>query len=790
MTVRILKHLLFQLYQLVESQPLEIIENANKIMSRFPGGKAGASKSQASSAGKDHEGKKGEVSFGEAYRGLAGLFGKPVFVVIDALDECSDRQSEGLVRSIRDMINEPELGIKVLVCSRPDLASELNDVPTVKVEDNNGPDIRLNAETELRRLPGWTSREREIASKKIVEKAGSFFRYVELAVEFLKQPWQRPIEKYLEQLPEGLQAFYEQIIRNTDPLYMGLLNTCLTWTILANGQIKVTEVIDAYSRTYTEGDDYAIEDYTPQSFDAGEDLHIKQIQIAGSALLEVDAKSRVIQLRHHTVADYFLTANLKTKPSAAEYACECENCKRQAGNAFELSEKQGHLAIAATICECSVRENIAEFRSLMLQLVRHLTRESFRKKYLVPFEKTEVLGTYSGDDTESDIEPENPENPDIKDSDPQSNTTSSVEPPAIEEANTVNDAGVDYRISDSQTATAVESSTNPSNVAVPGIREPKPQASGIELPQLSEQKAKDAITEEADNKASVEDDAASKDGSDDDSDAGVEHREDRYSWEEPADPSVKFRYEVNYCHYHLRKVEELWEPKDRKGPDWVEFERLRDSFFQDDSLAFRSWVNLRCQARHSEISWVDDATTVKPIHLAAAYGLTSLVIKLIERNVNLHTKTDEGYSPLQFAAEYYGSLEEPRTRGIELLELLLKNEADPNQKTRIFPALCVLIFQNPKVDAIKLFLKYKADATWKHRHWKQGILHYFAMCCSNIEVLHVLITAGADPNAKDLWGKTPLHMLMKEQDPSTEVLEALIVAGADVNAEDSSSQRR
>ena len=792
MTVRILKHLLFQLYQLVESQPLETVEKANKIMSTFLGGKTGASKSQTSSAGKDHEGKKGEVGFGEAYCGLAELFGKPVFVVIDALDECSDRQSEGLVRSIRDMINEPELGIKVLVCSRPDLASELDGVPTVKAEDNNGPDIRLNAETELKKLPGWTSREREIASKKIVEKAGSFFRYVELAVEFLKQPWQRPIEKYLEQLPEGLQAFYEQIIRNTDPLYMGLLNTCLTWTILANGQIKVTEIVDAYSRTYTEGDDYAIEDCTPQSIDAGEDLHIKQIRIAGSALLEVDVKSRVIKLRHNTVADYFLTAKLKTKPSAAEYACECENCKvkRQTSNAFELSEKQGHLTIATTICECSVRENNAEFRSLMLQLVRHLTSEPFRKKYLVPFEKTELLGTYPGDDAESDVEPENPENPDIKDSDPQSNTTSSVEQPAIEEANTSNDAGASSGDSDVQTAMAVESSTDPSYVAVPGIREPELQVNGIEPPLLSEQKAKDATTEETDNKASVEDDAASKDGSDDDSDAGVEDREGRYSWEEPADPSVKFRYEVNHCHYHLRKVEELWEPEDRQGPDWAEFEQLRDSFFQDDSLAFRSWVNLRCQARHSEISWVDDATTVKPIHLAAAYGLTSIVTKLIERNVNLHAKTDEGYSPLQFAAEYYGSLEEPGTRGIQLLELLLKNKADPNQKTRNFSALSVLIFQNPKVDAIKLFLKYKADATWKNRNWKQGILHYFVMCCNNIEVLHALITAGADPNAKDLWGETPLHILMKGQDPSTEILEALIVAGADVNAEDSSSQRR
>ncbi|OCK76384.1 hypothetical protein K432DRAFT_360469 [Lepidopterella palustris CBS 459.81] len=782
-TERILRHMIYQVYVLATDRSLDVIEKANKLVSNFLKKKSGSSKSQSSTTDKDS--KKEELGFGEAYRGLVELLGKPVYVVIDALDECTDRQAEGLVSSIKDMVHEPGLGIKVLVCSRPDpsdLGTDLDNIPRIKVEDNNGPDIKLNAKTELNKLPGWAPWEREMACEKIVEKAGSYFRYVDLAVEFLKQPWQRPLKKHLEQLPEGLQAFYEQIIRKTDPAYMELLKTCLTWTILADGQIKVPEIMDAYSRTYTEDDESSFEEVTTPDTTSGEDLYVKQIRIAGSALLDVDTKSRVVQLRHTTVGDYFLSTKSKvTTPSLdTEQPCECENCmiKRRSSDRYELSEKHGHLAIATTI-------------------LRHLNCESFRKKYLVPYEKQDVEGrrlsiTDEVANADDEKDNNNEDDPKLAQADNPQSTPESTGEDAMKDAAVggenmtgTESPDVDLRTDESSPSQGPRTEQNP------GSPESEAKVNGTShdsdvLPSFS----KDAGTEEAEHAKEEHENPESDSGSDSDSDAGVDDGENTYTYEEPPDPSVNYRYEINHCRYHLTKVEELWDSEDRRCPEWEEFERLRDNFFQNDSRYFRSWVNLRRQTRYSEIYWVNDGLTVRPVHLAAAYGLTSLVAKLIERKTDLSVFTDEGYTPLAHAIEYCGSSDN-KTNGIKLLKLLLEAGADPNlvHKARPYTPFCTLIFYNPPIEVVRLLLDYKADATWYEKRWKRNILHYIAGSCSDVDVLKALIAAGADPNWKDTWGETPLHTLMSRSDGSVDMLKALIEGGANVNAEDDSSQQ-
>lgn len=354
-TERILSHLLQQVYQLVSHHPTETIEKSNKLVSSYLKGNKSAKSGQG-------ESKKEDVTFADAFRGIVELLGKPAYLVVDALDECADR-SNGLVPSLQELIEEPLPLIKAVVCSRPDVDG-LDQIPTIKVEGNNGPDIKLNAETELAKLPGFTIHEREMATNKIVEKAGSYFRYVDLAIGFLKQPWQRPLKGHLEQLPEGLTAFYEQIIKKTDPAYLDLLKTCLTWTILAEGKVHVAEIIDVYSRAYVIEDDEA-----QPSQDLGSDyealttsdvgfesdkLFIAQIRTAGSALLDVDNESKVIQLRHNTVTDHFLQAPSHSVVTREEIGNvrHCETCRRAGKSAdkFVVTEKRGHLSIATVIC--------------------------------------------------------------------------------------------------------------------------------------------------------------------------------------------------------------------------------------------------------------------------------------------------------------------------------------------------------------------------------------------------------------------------------------------------------
>jgi hypothetical protein len=349
-TDRILDHLLSQVYSYLKDSPTETLDKANKLVAQ-----------RVRALEQNRTEKEGDstklanvfsAEFANVFRGLVALLDRPVFAVVDALDECTDR-STGFVQTLSAMVdtNGPCPGLKIAVCSRPeqDIQDVLGAVPTVLVENNNGPDIELNAESQLSGLVGWSVQEKKLACEKIVKKAGSYFRYVDLAFEFLKQPWQRPLSTHLERLPGGVNAFYEQIIQTTSPAYAELLRYSLTWTLLGSGSVRVPEVIDAYSQIYTttgvferEEDE---EEYTS-------DLQIHQIQAASVNLLLVDSKSLVIQQRHSTVSDYFLSRTNAEDAADLQSGPRCVNCDKslRIDSRFEISEKSGHLLIASTIC--------------------------------------------------------------------------------------------------------------------------------------------------------------------------------------------------------------------------------------------------------------------------------------------------------------------------------------------------------------------------------------------------------------------------------------------------------
>jgi hypothetical protein len=352
-TDRILKHLLAQAYSLLKDNTTETIDKANKLVASLLEG--------SGFVGSDDAKTGAGVGFAAIYRAVVSLLDCPLFVVVDALDECIDR-SDGLIGTLRAIttIENPQTGPKIIVCSRPeaDIEESLSGVCTINVEKNNEPDIKLNAELELLRLPGWTAQERALACHRIVTQAGSYFRYVDLALDFLRQPWQRPLEPHLERLPKGVDAFYEQIIQSTPPAYMELLKTSLTWTILAAGTIRVPEVIDAYSRTYVN-----IDSRNPigrekvskgENSDSNETstLHVQQISTAGANLLLVDSETLIIQQRHSTVADFFLRRSSKPHEVTEGASMWCDGCQKlvAGSQSFDLTEKGGHLSIATTIC--------------------------------------------------------------------------------------------------------------------------------------------------------------------------------------------------------------------------------------------------------------------------------------------------------------------------------------------------------------------------------------------------------------------------------------------------------
>lgn len=61
---------------------------------------------------------------------------------------------------------------------------------------------------------------------------------------------------------------------------------------------------------------------------------------------------------------------------------------------------------------------------------------------------------------------------------------------------------------------------------------------------------------------------------------------------------------------------------------------------------------------------------------------------------------------------------------------------------------------------------------------------YIACSRRHIAIAQLLLESGADPNARDLRGRTALHNLIREQNENPDIWHLLLSAGADVNAAD------
>lgn len=161
------------------------------------------------------------------------------------------------------------------------------------------------------------------------------------------------MERRLTQLPDGLDNSYKQILHQTDQEYLELLDVGLTWSICAEVNPTVAEIMDEYSRAYAE-DIEGVEGYCENPYDSDMKNHLirYQIRIAGSnTFLEITGNE--VSVRHTTVKEFFLRPETPTEISGAR--CEknlCPSCRFKgfSDQPLILSRKVGHLRMAITIC--------------------------------------------------------------------------------------------------------------------------------------------------------------------------------------------------------------------------------------------------------------------------------------------------------------------------------------------------------------------------------------------------------------------------------------------------------
>jgi ankyrin repeat protein len=162
-----------------------------------------------------------------------------------------------------------------------------------------------------------------------------------------------------------------------------------------------------------------------------------------------------------------------------------------------------------------------------------------------------------------------------------------------------------------------------------------------------------------------------------------------------------------------------------------------------------------------------------PLMLAAANSSSpEIVTLLIEKGAEVNTSTSSGFTPLMIAA----------SNTPELVSLLLANGAKIEARTTRNETSLMFAVWNSPAEIGTLLIEAGADVNAKDVDGLTPLMKT-ARFSSIPAITSLLIEKGADVNANDMYCRTPL-MFAAAYSSTPEIVSLLIEKGADVNATD------
>lgn len=186
-------------------------------------------------------------------------------------------------------------------------------------------------------------------------------------------------------------------------------------------------------------------------------------------------------------------------------------------------------------------------------------------------------------------------------------------------------------------------------------------------------------------------------------------------------------------------------------------------------------------------NWIDGGhkSYRTPLHDASAAGHAGVVKVLLEAKAKINAKCQGDLTALHMASE---------NGHVEVVKLLVEGKADLNVQTskswvRKTALHMAVVGKEKRADSgqtevVKVLIQAKADLDAKNLNGRTAL--HLAVKYKLVDIVDVLLQAGADVNSTDCNGQSPLHLAVESwnwQDPPA-LLEALIKAKPDMNVRD------
>ncbi|KAH9037394.1 hypothetical protein EDB83DRAFT_2318587 [Lactarius deliciosus] len=249
----------------------------------------------------------------------------PIFIVLDALDECPDSSGipsprDEVLELVKELVDLHLDGLHICATSRPevDIRAVLESLAShsVSLHDESGQKtdiadyvrnvVNSSPSTAMRR---WRTDDKTLVIETLTERADGMFRWVFCQLEALRHCFPPNLRQFLNDLPETLDETYERILRGINKAQRDNARRLLQCLAVAVRPLRVGELAELlafdFQASSSEGIPKLKDDWR---WDDQEEAVLSTC----SSLIAVvpDGDSRVVQFSHFSVKEYLMSTRL------------------------------------------------------------------------------------------------------------------------------------------------------------------------------------------------------------------------------------------------------------------------------------------------------------------------------------------------------------------------------------------------------------------------------------------------------------------------------------------------
>ncbi|KAN0118204.1 hypothetical protein V8E52_005465, partial [Russula decolorans] len=253
---------------------------------------------------------------------------QPIYLVIDALDECPDTSGmpsprEQVLDLVKELAGLSSPNLRLCVTSRPeiDIRRALEPLTSLRVslheQSGQKQDIIdyvtsvVQSDTKMSR---WRDEDKNLVIETLSERADGMFRWAFCQLEALRHCLAPRVRNMLKELPETLDETYERILRDINKANWDLAHRLLQCLTVAVRPLRVAELAEVlavdFGTAYCGGTSKLNTDWR------WEDQEGAFLSTCSSLISVVDEYGRqVVQFSHYSVKE-FLTSSRITGSSS------------------------------------------------------------------------------------------------------------------------------------------------------------------------------------------------------------------------------------------------------------------------------------------------------------------------------------------------------------------------------------------------------------------------------------------------------------------------------------------